>query len=61
MTIGYNYPVGPLELTDIVGFDVRLDIAEHLREELGERFRPPQLPRRKVRARALGKTSGEGL
>ena len=61
MTIGYNYPVGPLELTDIVGLDVRLDIAEHLREELGERFRPPQLLRRKVRAGALGKKTGEGF
>lgn len=61
MTIGYNHPVGPLELTDMVGLDVRLDIAEHLREELGERFRPPQLLRRKVRAGKLGKKSGEGF
>ncbi|MFW5900290.1 MAG: 3-hydroxyacyl-CoA dehydrogenase family protein, partial [Halodesulfurarchaeum sp.] len=61
MTIGYDYPVGPLELTDVVGLDVRLDIAEHLREELGERFRPPQLLRRKVRAGDLGKKTGEGF
>ncbi|MDJ1434746.1 3-hydroxyacyl-CoA dehydrogenase family protein, partial [Halostagnicola sp. A-GB9-2] len=41
--------------------DVRLHIAEHLREELGERFKPPQTLRRKVRAGNLGKKSGEGF
>jgi 3-hydroxybutyryl-CoA dehydrogenase len=58
---GYGHPMGPLELTDHVGLDVRLDIAEYLREELGERFRPPQLLRRKVRAGNYGKKSGEGF
>lgn len=61
MRTGYGHPMGPLELTDHVGLDVRLDIAEHLREELGERFRPPQLLRRKVRAENYGKKSGEGF
>jgi 3-hydroxybutyryl-CoA dehydrogenase len=61
MQEGYGYPMGPLELTDLVGLDVRLHIAEHLREELGERFRPPQTLRRKVRAGNLGKKSGEGF
>ncbi|MFB6070023.1 MAG: 3-hydroxyacyl-CoA dehydrogenase family protein [Halanaeroarchaeum sp.] len=61
MVVGYNYPIGPLELTDVVGLDVRLDVAEHLRSELGERFRPPQLLRRKVRAGKLGKKTGEGF
>jgi 3-hydroxybutyryl-CoA dehydrogenase len=61
MRTGYGHPMGPLELTDHVGLDVRLDIAEHLREELGERFRPPQLLRRKVRAGNYGKKSGEGF
>lgn len=37
------------ETTDLVGLDVRLHIAEHLRKKLGERFRPPLLLRRKVR------------
>ncbi|SEH16673.1 3-hydroxybutyryl-CoA dehydrogenase [Natronorubrum sediminis] len=60
MSIGYGHPMGPLELTDHVGLDVRLHIAEHLREELGERFKPPQSLRRKVRAGNLGKKSGEG-
>jgi 3-hydroxybutyryl-CoA dehydrogenase len=61
MEKGYNHPMGPLELGDLVGLDVRLDIAEYLREELGERFRPPQLLRRKVRAGKLGKKTGEGF
>jgi 3-hydroxybutyryl-CoA dehydrogenase len=61
MELGYNYPMGPIELGDIVGLDVRLDIATYLREELGERFRPPQILKRKVRAGKLGKKSGEGF
>jgi 3-hydroxybutyryl-CoA dehydrogenase len=61
MREGYNHPMGPLKLTDVVGLDVRLDIAEYLTEELGERFRPPQILRRKVRAGKLGKKSGEGF
>lgn len=61
MRIGYGYPMGPLELTDLVGLDVRLHIAEYLRSELGERFRPPQTLRRKVRAGNLGKKTGEGF
>ena len=61
MTLGYNHPMGPLELGDVVGLDVRLDILEYLREELGERFRPPQLLKRKVRAGKLGKKTGEGF
>ncbi|MWV64547.1 3-hydroxybutyryl-CoA dehydrogenase [Halorubrum sp. JWXQ-INN 858] len=61
MREGYNHPMGPLKLTDLVGLDVRLDIAEYLREELGERFKPPQLLKRKVRGGKLGKKSGEGF
>ena len=59
--LGYGHPMGPLKLTDQVGLDVRLSIAEHLLAELGERFRPPQLLRRMVRAGKLGKKSGEGF
>ncbi|WP_255171151.1 3-hydroxyacyl-CoA dehydrogenase family protein [Natrononativus amylolyticus] len=61
MEVGYNHPMGPLKLTDIVGLDVRLDILEYLHEELGERFRPPQLLKRKVRAGNLGKKTGNGF
>ena len=61
MELGYRHPTGPLELTDMVGLDVRLDILKYLREELGERFRPPQVLKRKVRAGQLGRKTGEGF
>jgi len=61
MELGYNHPMGPVELGDVVGLDVRLDILEYLRTELGERFRPPQLLKQKVRAGKLGKKTGEGF
>ncbi len=61
MTLGYGFPMGPLKLTDLVGLDVRLGIAEYLERELGERFAPPQLLRDKVRRGELGKKSGQGF
>lgn len=61
MVLGYKYPVGPLRLTDIVGLDVRLGIAEYLHAQLGERFAPPQLLRDKVAAGQLGRKSGQGF
>ncbi|GGC81373.1 3-hydroxyacyl-CoA dehydrogenase [Tersicoccus solisilvae] len=61
MVLGYKYPVGPLKLTDIVGLDVRLGIAEYLASTLGDRFAPPQLLRDKVAAGELGKKSGRGF
>jgi 3-hydroxybutyryl-CoA dehydrogenase len=61
MELGYNHPMGPLELVDVVGLDVRLGVLEYLREELGERFRPPQVLKRKVRAGKLGRKTGEGF
>ena len=61
MVLGYKYPVGPLRLTDIVGLDVRLGIAEYLHGQLGERFAPPQLLRDKVAAGELGRKTGQGF
>lgn len=62
MELGYNHPVGPLRLTDIVGLDVRLNIAEYLHGALAsETFRPPEILRRMVRDGKLGKKSGEGF
>ncbi|HJQ31820.1 MAG TPA: 3-hydroxyacyl-CoA dehydrogenase family protein [Pyrinomonadaceae bacterium] len=62
MELGYNHPMGPLRLTDLVGLDVRLHIAEYLHAKLGsERFRPPDLLRRMVAEGRLGKKSGEGF
>lgn len=62
MTLGYAHPMGPLRLTDLVGLDVRLSIAESLHERLGsEAFRPPELLRRMVAEGKLGKKSGRGF
>jgi 3-hydroxybutyryl-CoA dehydrogenase len=61
MKLGYGHPMGPLELTDLVGLDVRLSIAEYLTGELGENFRPPEILRRKVAEGKLGKKTGEGF
>jgi 3-hydroxybutyryl-CoA dehydrogenase len=62
MELGYNHPMGPLKLTDLVGLDVRLNIAEYLHRELGsETFRPPELLRRMVSEGKLGKKTGQGF
>jgi 3-hydroxybutyryl-CoA dehydrogenase len=61
MKLGYGHPMGPLELTDLVGLDVRLGIAEHLARTLGPAFAPPAVLRDKVAAGKLGKKSGEGF
>ncbi len=62
MTLGYRHPMGPLRLTDLVGLDVRLHIAEYLHGELGsEAFRPPRILREKVDAGELGQKSGRGF
>jgi 3-hydroxybutyryl-CoA dehydrogenase len=62
MELGYNHPMGPLRLTDLVGLDVRLHIAEYLHAKLGsESFRPPDILRRMVAAGRLGRKAGEGF
>jgi len=62
MKLGYGHPMGPLELTDLVGLDVRLAIGNYLYEELGgSQFRPPQLLKQMVRAGKLGRKTGEGF
>ena len=62
MELGYNHPMGPLKLTDLVGLDVRLSIAEYLHRELGsETFRPPDVLRRLVSEGKLGKKTGQGF
>ena len=62
MELGYNHPMGPLRLTDLVGLDVRLHIAEYLHGKLGaESFRPPEILRRMVAEGRLGKKTGEGF
>jgi 3-hydroxybutyryl-CoA dehydrogenase len=61
MELGYNHPMGPLRLTDLVGLDVRLGIAEYLASTLGPRFEPPALLRDLVAAGKLGQKTGEGF
>jgi 3-hydroxybutyryl-CoA dehydrogenase len=61
MKLGYGHPMGPLELGDLVGLDVRLAIAEYLARELGPSFEPPALLRAKVAEGKLGRKSGEGF
>jgi 3-hydroxybutyryl-CoA dehydrogenase len=61
MRLGYKHPMGPLRLTDLVGLDVRLAIAEHLHRTLGERFAPPRLLREKVARGELGRKTGRGF
>jgi 3-hydroxybutyryl-CoA dehydrogenase len=62
MELGYNHPLGPLKLTDLVGLDVRLSIAEYLHRELrSETFQPPAILRKLVSEGKLGKKTGEGF
>jgi 3-hydroxybutyryl-CoA dehydrogenase len=61
MVLGYRHPVGPLELTDLVGLDVRLDIARTLQRAYGDRYAPPPLLTRLVAEGRLGRKSGEGF
>ena len=62
MELGYNHPMGPLKLTDLVGLDVRLAIAEYLYRTLGgTQFEPPQILRDMVARGELGKKSGKGF
>ena len=62
MELGYNHPMGPLKLTDLVGLDVRLAIAEYLHRSLEEpQFEPPRILRDKVAKGELGKKTGKGF
>ena len=62
MVHGYRHPIGPLRLTDLVGLDVRLAIAQYLHEKLGSsQFEPPKLLQEMVRDGLLGKKSGKGF
>jgi 3-hydroxybutyryl-CoA dehydrogenase len=62
MELGYRHPMGPLKLTDLVGLDVRLDIARYLHEKLGaEQYRPPRILEQMVADGRLGRKSGSGF
>jgi 3-hydroxybutyryl-CoA dehydrogenase len=59
--LAYRHPMGPLRLSDVVGLDVRLDIARNLAQAYGPRFDPPQILIDKVAAGELGRKSGAGF
>ncbi len=60
--LGFNHPVGPLELADLIGLDVCLAIMEVLHRELGDpKYRPCPLLRQMVAAGRLGRKSGRGF
>jgi 3-hydroxybutyryl-CoA dehydrogenase len=59
--LGLGYPMGPLELADLVGLDSRLRNLEYLHKTLGEAYRPCPLLSKYVKAGRLGKKSGRGI
>jgi 3-hydroxybutyryl-CoA dehydrogenase len=61
LKLGTNVPMGPLELADHIGLDICLNASETLHEELGDRYKPAYLLKRKVEAGELGKKSGKGF
>ena len=62
MCLGYKHPMGPLELSDLVGLDVRRDILNNLADAFDdESYRPHSLLNRLVEAGDLGKKSGKGI
>ncbi len=61
MKLGYGHPMGPLELTDLVGLDVRLSIADYLSTTVGGAFAAPELLRKLVAQGKLGKKTGQGF
>ena len=61
LKLGTNVPMGPLELADHIGLDIVLNASETLHEELGDRYKPAYLLKRKVEAGDLGKKSGRGF
>ena len=59
--LGLNHPMGPFELVDLVGLDVRLSILEYLHHTLGEKYRPNGLLKKYVQEGRLGRKSGRGV
>ena len=61
LKLGLNHPMGPFELADMVGLDVRLNILEYLHKTLGEKYRPCPLLAQYVKAGRTGRKSGRGV
>ncbi len=61
LKLGLNHPMGPFEMVDLVGLDVRLKILEYLHQTLGEKYRPSPLLKQYVAEGRLGRKSGRGV
>jgi 3-hydroxybutyryl-CoA dehydrogenase len=61
LKLGLNHPMGPFELVDLVGLDVRLNILEYLHRTLGEKYRPNALLRKYAQEGRLGRKVGRGV
>ena len=61
LKLGLNHPMGPFELVDLVGLDVRLNILEYLHQTLGEKYRPNRILKQYVQEGRLGRKSGRGV
>ena len=61
LKIGFNWPMGPLELGDFNGLDTNLSVMEGMTEAYGERFRPPAAFKTMVLAGMLGRKTGAGF
>ncbi len=59
--LGLNHPMGPFEMVDLVGLDVRLKILEYLHATLGEKYRPTPILREYVAQGRLGRKTGRGV
>ncbi|MEM7480705.1 MAG: 3-hydroxyacyl-CoA dehydrogenase NAD-binding domain-containing protein [Acidobacteriota bacterium] len=61
LKLGLNHPMGPFEMVDLVGLDVRFSILQHLHRTLGETYRPNVLLEQHVKAGRLGRKVGRGV
>ncbi len=61
LRLGFNHPMGPLELGDLTGWDTRLSVLKYLHQTLGEKFRPCPLILKLVAAGRLGRKVGHGV
>ena len=61
LRMGFNHPMGPLELGDLTGWDTRLSVLKYLHSTLGDKFRPCPLIIQMVASGRLGRKTGHGV